>query len=81
MQTRARAETARVGEFFPRTRGRVIFDGAVSRIELGGEVVVADGGVGAWERVFGEAKGTYPRAGHVVDARVGVKNGGAVGAG
>lgn len=64
-----------------RRGGSGVLDGAVSGEELGGEIGVADVGVGVGEGVLVEAQGAKPDAGGVLDARVGVQNGAALGAG
>lgn len=56
---------------------RRVLDGAVGGEELGGEVCVGDG---AWKGVAEGAEGAVPDAGLVVEACVGVQNGGAPGA-
>lgn len=58
-----------------------VLDGAVGGEKLGGEIGVADVGVGVREGVLVEAEGAEPDARGVVDAGVGVQNGAALGAG
>lgn len=57
-----------------------VLDDAVGGEELGGEVGLADAGVGGGEGVLAMAEGAEPEARGVLDPGVGVQNGAALGA-
>lgn len=60
--------------------GEEVLDGGIGGEELGGEVILANAGVGAGEWVLVVAEGAGPKGGAVVDAGVGVERGAAAGA-
>lgn len=76
IQTRTTRIRTRARDF----PARRVLHSAVGRKKLGGEVSLADAGVGARKWILGVAEGAVPDARGIVDPCVGVQNGAALGA-